>query len=120
MWEDSARGDIVNTANNGSGIGLARGRRAQRAQVKPGMRGSCTRISQHRLKTCNLTNRGMEPNELLDHLKQRRGNDKEMKKEEMDKLLKDVHKEEKAIKEERDEIKKRHSVMTINMQMHGN
>jgi hypothetical protein len=45
----------------------------------------------------------MKPNELLDRLKQRRGNKEEMKKKkEMDRLLKDVHEEEKAIREERD------------------
>ena len=49
----------------------------------------------------------MKPNERLDHLKQKRGNKEEMKKEEVDKLLKDVHEEEKAIREDRDKTKKR-------------
>jgi hypothetical protein len=62
----------------------------------------------------------MKPNELLDHLKQRRGNEEEMKKEEMDELLKDAHEEEKAIREERDETKKRRSVMTTDVTTHGN
>ena len=43
-----------------------------------------------------------------------------MKKEEMDKLHKDTHEEEKATREERDETKKRKSVMTTNVPTHGN
>ena len=83
-------------------------------------RGSCSRASHHKFKTFRLTSKGMLANELLDHLKQRRGNDKEMKKEEMDKLLKDVHKEEKATRKEKDETKKRRSVMTTDVPTHRN
>ena len=34
-----------------------------------------------KLKTFKITSKGAKANELLDHLKQQRGNDKEMKKE---------------------------------------
>ena len=43
-----------------------------------------------------------------------------MKKEEMNNLLKNVHEEEKVIREERDKTKKRQSVMTTNVPTHGN
>ena len=62
----------------------------------------------------------MKPNELLYHLKQRRGNKEDMKKEEMDELLNDVHKEEKVIRKERNKTKKRGSVMTTDVTMHWN
>ena len=84
------------------------------------MRGSDTRASQYRLKIYKLTNQGMKPNELLDHLKQRIGNEEEMTKEEINKLRKNIHREEKAIREERDETKKRRSVMTTDVPTHGN
>ena len=37
--EEGDRGDFKNVANSGSGIGLARSRRAQQARVKRGIRG---------------------------------------------------------------------------------
>jgi hypothetical protein len=48
------------------------------------------------------------------HSKQRRGNEDEIKEEYMDELLDDAHMEEKAIREDRDETKKRQSGMTTN------
>ena len=45
-------------------------------------------------------------NELLDCLKQRRGNKEETKEEEMDNLPGDAHEEEKVIRKERDKTKK--------------
>ena len=65
--------------------------RRKRTRIKQGMRGSCARASRHRLKTFNITSKGMKATELLDHLKQRKGNSDEMKREEMDELIKDSH-----------------------------
>ena len=117
--EEGDREVLTNVENNGSGIRFARGRRAERARVKWGMMGSCTRESQHRLNIFKLTSKCMKANELLDHLKQMRGNEEEMKKEEMDKLQKDAHKKEKMIRKERDKTKKRQSGMTTNFQRTG-
>ena len=69
------------------------------------MRGSCARASQHRLKTFKITSKGMKANELLDHLKQRRGNKEGVKKKELDDLLKDAHKEETVIRKEKEKTK---------------
>ena len=76
-------------------VKVARDRRIKQSWLKRGRRGSCARASQHGFKTCKITSKGMKANELLDHLKQRRGNNEEMKKEEIDNLLKDAHGEEK-------------------------
>ena len=48
-------------------------------------------------------------------MKQRRGNTEETKKEEMDERLREVNKEERAIRKERVETNKRQSVMTTNV-----
>ena len=56
-------------------------RRRTQTRIKRGMKGSCTRASQHRLKTFNIISKGMKATELLDNLKQRRGNSGEMKRE---------------------------------------
>ena len=42
------------------------------------------------LKVFKITSKGIKTNELLDHLKQQRGNSEEVKKEEMDDLLKNA------------------------------
>ena len=74
---------------------------------KQGTRGSCARVSQYRLKTCKITIKGMKANELLDHLKQQRGNSTEMKREEMSNLPKDTHEEEKEIRSNEVKTKER-------------
>ena len=53
-------------------------RRTKQTRFKQGMRGSCARASQHRLKMFKITSKGMKANDLLDHLKQQRGNSEEM------------------------------------------
>ena len=88
-------------------VKVARGRRTKQARLKQGTRRSCARVSQHRLKTFKITSKGMKANELLDHLKQRRGNNEEMKKEEIDNLLKDAHGEEKEVRKYKFKTKKR-------------
>ena len=45
--------------DDGAGLKLAKGRRAKRAKVKRGMRGSGERAKRHRLRTFNLTKKGM-------------------------------------------------------------
>ena len=83
------------------------------------MRGSCARASQHRLKTFKITSKGMKANELLDHLKQQRGNNEEMKKEEMDNLLKDTHEDEETTRKEKVKTKERHFAMTTTWPIQG-
>ena len=98
---------------------VAEGRRIKQTRLKQGMRGSCARASQHRLKTFKITSKGMKANELLDHSKQQRGNDEEMKKEEMDDLLKDAHEEEKAIRKDKVKTKEIRSIITTDVPIHG-
>ena len=83
------------------------------------MRGSCTRVSKHRLEMFKITGKCMKANELLDHLKQQRGNSEEMKKEEMDELLKDAHEEEKEVRKVKVKTKIRRSVVNIDVPIHG-
>ena len=83
------------------------------------MKGSCARASQHRLKMFNITSKGMKTTDLLDHLKKRRGNSEEMKKEELDDLLEDTHEKEKAIRKDKDKAKERRSIMTTDVPTHG-
>ena len=94
------------------------GRRKQ-TRVKREMKGSCARASQHRLKTFNITSKGIKANELLDHLKQRRGNSDKMKREEMDELIKDAHEEEKEARKVKAKTKERRSVMDTDVPVHG-
>jgi hypothetical protein len=47
---------------------------------------------------CMIISKCIKANELLDHLKYRRVDNTELKKEEMNNLLKDTHKEEKEIR----------------------
>ena len=94
------------------------GRRKQ-TRIKQGMKGSCARASQHRFKTFKITSKGMKATDLLDHLKQRRGNSKEMKKEEMDELLKDAHEEEKEVRKVKAKTKERRLVMNTAVPVHG-
>ena len=61
----------------------------------------------------------MKANELLDHLKQQRVNNEEVKEEEMDDLLKDAHKEEKEIRKDKVKTKERRSVMATDVPIHG-
>ena len=61
----------------------------------------------------------MKANELLDHLKQQRGNNEETKKKEIDDLLKDAHEEEKKIRKDTVKTKERQSVMTTDVPIHG-
>ena len=61
----------------------------------------------------------MKANELLDHLKKQRGNGEEMKKEEMDDLLKDAHKKEKEVRKDKVKTKERQSVMNTDVPIHG-
>jgi hypothetical protein len=49
----------------------------------------------------------MKANELLDHLKQQRGNSTEMKREEMSNLPKDTHEEGKEIRKNEVKTKER-------------
>ena len=94
-------------------------RRTKQTRLKQGLRGSCARASQHRLKTFKITSKGMKANALLDHLKQRRGNREETKQEEMDDLPKDAHEEEKELRKDKVKTKERRSVMNIDVPIHG-
>ena len=76
------------------------------------MKGSCARASRYRLKTFNITSKGMKATELLDHLKQRRGNSDKMKREEMNKLIKDTHEEEKEDNKVKAKTTERRTVMS--------
>ena len=87
--------------------------------IKRGMKGSCARASQHRCKMFNITSKGMKATDLLDHLKQQRGNSEEMKKEEIDELLKDGHEEEKEVRKVKAKTKERRSVMNTDVPIHG-
>ena len=94
-------------------------RRTKQTRLKQGIRGSCARASQHRLKTCKITSKGMKANELLDHLKQQRGNSNEMKREEMDEVTKDTHEEEKETKKVKAKTTERRTVMNSDDPIHG-
>ena len=83
------------------------------------MRGSCARASRHRLKTFNITSKGMKATELLDHLKQRKGNINKMKRKEMDELIKDSHEEEKETKKVKAKTTKRRTVRNSDDPVHG-
>ena len=74
------------------------------------------------LKPFKITSKGMKANDLFDHLKQRRGNSEEMKREEMDDLLKDTHEEEKEVRKVKVKVKTKEirSVMNTDMPIHGN
>ena len=100
-------------------VKVARDRRTKRTRLKRGVRGFCARASQHRLKTFKVPSKGMKANELLDHLKQQRGNGEEMKKEEMDDLLKNAHEEEKEVRKVKLKTKERRSVMNTDVPIHG-
>ena len=94
--------------------------RRQQTRLKQGMKGSCARASQHRLKTFKITSKGMKATDLLDHLKQRRENSEETKREEMDELLKDAHEEEKEVRKVKAKTKERRSVMNTDVTIRGN
>ena len=66
--EEGDQGVLVGATNGGSGIRLVRGRRAKQAWMKWGMKGFCTRASQHRLKIFKLTCKGMTAIERFGHL----------------------------------------------------
>ena len=61
----------------------------------------------------------MKANDFLDHLKQQRGNSKEVKKEEPDDLLKDVHEEKKEVRKVKVKTKEIRSVMNTAVSIHG-
>ena len=86
---------------------VVKDRRTKQIRLKQGTRGSCAQASQHRLKTFKITSKDMKANELLDHLKQQRGNSKKMKKEETDDLAKDAHEEENEVRKVRVKTKER-------------
>ena len=98
---------------------VAGSRRTKQIRPKQGLRRSCARVIQHRLKTFKITSKGMKAYDLLDHLKQQRGNSKETKKEEMDNLLKDAHEEENKVRKVKAKTKKRRSVMNTDVPIHG-
>ena len=54
-----AGGTSINCVDDRSGLKLAKGRRAKRARIKRGMRGSEKRAKRHRLRVFNLTNKEM-------------------------------------------------------------
>ena len=85
-----AGGTSINCMDDGSGLKLAKGRRAKQARIKRGMQGSGKRAERHRLRVFNLTNKGMcddDKNMTADEVKECLGkrkskNDKLSPKEE--------------------------------------
>ena len=69
-------------------------------------------------KTFKIASKGMKANDLLDRLKQRRGNSEEMENEEMDDLIKDAHEEENEVRKIKAKIKERRSVMNTDVPVH--
>ena len=61
----------------------------------------------------------MKATELLDHLKQQRGNSDETKREDMDELIKDTHEEEKETKKVKTKTTERRTVMNSDDPIHG-
>ena len=116
----SAGGTSINYMDDGTGLKLVKGRRAKRARIKRGMRGSGKRVEQHRLRIFNLTKKGMcdddqniNAEEVKDCLGSRKSkNDKLSPKEEeelLDKCAKDVERQiainvEKAAVEKEDRL----------------
>ena len=77
-------------------IELAGGRRAKRARVKRGIRGSGLRANRHRLEKVKLTKEGLSPEELSNLLQQRKGDRQEIGTRELEALLEGREEEAKA------------------------
>ena len=108
---------------DGAGLKLASGKRAKRARIKRGMRGSGRRAERHRLRTFNLTNQGtgnetqnMSAKEVKSILGRRKSkNDNLSPREEedlLDKYAKDVE-QQMAIKAEKAAVEERRTVMSM-------
>ena len=89
-----AGGTSINCADDGSGLKLAKGRRAKRARIKRGMRGSEKRAKRHRLRTFKLTNKGMcndvtnmTADEVKEHLGRRKSKNDDLSPKEEEELL---------------------------------
>ena len=115
--------------DDGTGLKLAKGRRAKRARIKRGMRGSGKRAERHRLRIFNLTKKkmcnddqNMTAEEVKDCLGQQKSkNDEISPKEEeelLDKCAKDVE-QQIAIDKEKAAVKERRSVMSTKVPTYG-
>ena len=124
-----AGGTSIKCVDNGLGLKLAKGRRAKRARIKRGMRGSEKRAKRHRLRTFKLTNKGMcndvknmTADEVKEHLGRRKSKNDDLSPKEEEELLdkgaKDIE-QHVAIEEEKAAVKERRSVMTTKVPTHG-
>ena len=124
-----AGGTGINCADDGTGLKLAKGRRAKRARIKRGMRGSEKRAKRHRLRTFKLTNKGMcddvtnmTADEVKEHLGRRKSKNDDLSPKEEEELLdkgaKDIE-QHVATEEEKAAVKERRSVMTTKVLTHG-
>ena len=124
-----AGGTSINCMDDGTGLKLAKGRRAKRARIKRGMRGSGKRAERYRLRTFNLTKQGMckeEQNMSAEEVKNILGRRKSKNddlspremKELLDKYAKDTE-QQMAINAERAAVEERRTVMSTKVPTHG-
>ena len=108
--------------DDGRGIKLASGKRAKRARIKRGMRGSGRRAERHWLKIHNLTKQGMSADELLETLGQQKLKNDNLSPREVEELLsktaKDVE-EQLAIDKEKAAVEERRAVTSTKICTHG-
>ena len=124
-----ARGTSSKCMDDGTGLKLASGKRAKRARIKRGMRGSGKRAERYRLKTFNLTNQGtgdeienMSAEEVKNILEQRKSKNDELSPREAEELLEKCAKDteqQMAIDAERAATEERRTVISTKVPTHG-